>query len=224
MKLKNCMLSALVFSLVLAGEAVAQTTRGGMVDSSLVARRTTVAVRYPEKEKTEVAMIGTPLAPRISGEAEVKRTEGRTRVKVELKNVEHPQTLGAFYTTYVLWAIAPEGQADNLGEFPITRGHGKSIEVTTPYSTFGLIVTAEPYGLVKLPSPAVVAENALKEKTKGTVEMSRIEYRGDAGSFYVVDDTQTAAGQAALTPDFTTPLYVLSARRAAEVARRAGAE
>lgn len=229
MKITQSLYSGVVLSLLsaglLAGGVAAQASRSAMPsDSGFIAKRATVAVRYPDNEGTEVAMNGTALAPHIHGEAEVKRKEGRTRVKVELKNVEHPQTLGAYYTTYVLWAIAPEGQADNLGEFPVTRARKKSIEVTTPYQTFGLIVTAEPYGLVKMPSPAVVAENLLKEKTKGAVEASKIEYRGDAGQFYGVDDAQTAAGSVALTTDFTTPLTVLGARRAVMIARRAGAE
>ncbi|HYE75894.1 MAG TPA: OmpA family protein, partial [Blastocatellia bacterium] len=214
------LISAIVNSTIVSG----QDTRGKLSsDSSLVARRATVAVRYPDNDQTEVAMIGTAMAPRVGGEAEVKRKQGRTEIKVELRNVEHPQTLGTFYTTYVLWAIAPEGQADNLGEFPITRARERSIEVTTPYPTFGLIVTAEPYGLVKMPSPAVVAENALKDKTKGAVEVSRIEYRGDSGGFYRVDNS-TAAGRGIESPDFRTPLYVLGARRAVEIARRAQAD
>jgi outer membrane protein OmpA-like peptidoglycan-associated protein len=217
------LLTCVTFSFVLAGVAAAQAVRSGLAaDSALIAKRSTVAVRYPENDETEVEMVGTPLAPRVRGEAEVKRKEGRTRVKVELRNVEHPQSLGAFYTTYVLWAIAPEGQADNLGEFPITRAAERHIEVTTPYSTFGIIVTAEPYGLVKMPSPAVVAENILKDKTKGATDVSKIEYRGDAGRFY--GDEGTAAGRAGLAADFRTPLHVLGARRAVEIARRAGAE
>ncbi|MEO6725956.1 MAG: hypothetical protein ABIP14_11740, partial [Blastocatellia bacterium] len=49
--------------------------------------------------------------------------------------------LGGFYTTYVLWAVAPEGQAENLMELPIQNNF--KIESTTKFQTFGLIITAE---------------------------------------------------------------------------------
>src|SRR5205814_5059761 len=125
-----------------------------------------------------------------------------TRIKLQISNLEHPQSLGAYYTTYVVWAVAPEGQADNLGELPMTRAGEREIEVTTPYQTFGLIVTAEPHGLVKLPSPVIVAENILRKETKGGIETSQIEYRGDSGSLYVVSSPDTPPVNA----DFNTPL------------------
>ena len=184
--------------------------------SQMIARRATVAIKYPEREATSVDIIGTALNPRVSGKADVKRTAGRTRVKVTISNLEHPQSLGGYYTTYVLWAIAPEGQADNLAELSMTE---REIEVTTPYQTFGLIITAEPHGLVRLPGPAVVAENILRKHTKGDITASQIEYRGDSGSLYSVSEPVRPGREI----DYNTPLVVLGARRAVEIARRAGA-
>jgi hypothetical protein len=81
-----------------------------------IAKRSTLAIRYPENDGTSVDMVGTPLQPRVKGKAEVKRKEGRTRVRLDISSLDHPQALGSHFTTYVLWAIAPEGQADSLGE------------------------------------------------------------------------------------------------------------
>src|SRR5258708_39846205 len=78
--------------------------------------RYAVAVRYPQGKETSVSMVGTGLAPSVIGKAEIKRTEGRTRVKLKMEALTTPQSLGPMYTTYILWAIAPEGQADNLAE------------------------------------------------------------------------------------------------------------
>jgi outer membrane protein OmpA-like peptidoglycan-associated protein len=181
----------------------------------IIAKRATLAVKYPDNDGTSVDMIGTALQPRIRGKAEVKRKDGRTRIKLELNHLDNPQNLGAFYTSYILWAVAPEGQADNIGEL-VVKGSESNIEVTTPYQTFGLIVTAEPYSTVKLPSPTIVAENILREKTQGTITASQIEYRGDSGTFYRVVESD-------IMPDFSTPLVILGARRSVEVARRAGA-
>jgi outer membrane protein OmpA-like peptidoglycan-associated protein len=151
------------------------------------------------------------------GKVEVKRRDGRTRLKLKVHNLGHPQSVGPYYTTYILWAIAPEGQADNLVELPIRSEF--EIDVTTAFQTFGLIITAEPHSAVKLPSPVIVAENTLRKGTEGGIEASRIEYSGDSGTLYVVS-TQHAP---ALSADYNTPLLILGARRAVEIAERAGA-
>ncbi len=204
--------TTLVLALAVVGLAQTQT---GDLDSPIMVKRATVAIMYPEGEGTSIDMVGTTLSPRVTGKAEVKRTAGRTRVRLEIANLEHPQGLSGYFTTYVLWAVAPEGQADNLGELSVTGTDKREMEVTTPYQTFGLILTAEPHGLVKLPGPAIVAENILRKHTKGGIAASQIEYRGDPGSLY--------SESGAVPADYSTPLTVLGARRAVDIARRAGA-
>jgi outer membrane protein OmpA-like peptidoglycan-associated protein len=212
-------MTSLILALSLASLAPAQTMPDRAATQLTIAKRATLAIRYPESEGTSVDMVGTSLYPKARGKAEVKRKDGRTRIQLKITNLEHPQSLGAYYTTYLLWAVAPEGQADNLAELPMTRAGESEIEVTTNYQTFGLIVTAEPHAMVKLPSPVIVAENILRRETKGGIESSQIEYRGDPGTLYVVSSPDTAA----LTADYSTPLTILGARRAVEIARRAGA-
>jgi len=116
-------------------------------DGVIVTRRDAMAIRYSEGQNSSVDMSGTRLVPDLTGKAEVKCQQGRTRVKLEMKNFGNPQGLGPFYTTYVLWAISPEGHADNLGEMPFKSN--PNIEVTTSLQTFALIITAEPYSAVK---------------------------------------------------------------------------
>ncbi|HET9317720.1 MAG TPA: hypothetical protein VFQ51_19155, partial [Vicinamibacteria bacterium] len=85
--------------------------------------RSTLALTYREGSGTQVDMIGTSAPGGTLGKAEVKRGEGRTRVKLKVdEKLPHPQALGPLYTTYVLWAVAPEGRAENLAELP----HSKS--------------------------------------------------------------------------------------------------
>jgi len=200
-------LLAVVIVLFLSTLGIAQVPEAG------AGRRHTVAVRYPQGKETSISMIGTGRAPNLMGKAEIKRTEGRTRVKLKMEGLTTPQSFGSIYTTYILWAIAPEGQADNLAEVPFLKGD-VDIDVTTSLQTFSLIITAEPYGTVKLPGPAIVAENVLRKGTEGAIVSSRIEYRGDPGTFYEAE---------AMPPDYDTPLLVLGARRAVEIAKRAGA-
>lgn len=209
-----------IIGTLLAGFMMANTPSNSIAAAQLYTKRGTVAISYPENEGTSIDMVGTSLSPRVTGKADVKRSAGRTRVRLEIASLENPLTIGGYYTTYVFWAIAPEGQADNLGELPVTIGDKREIEFTTPYKTFGLIVTAEPHGLVKLPGPAVVAENILRKNTKGGITASEIEYRGDPGALYILDTGEAAPARGI---DYSTPLPILGARRAVEIARRAHA-
>ena len=75
---------------------------------------------------------------------------------------------GPEYMTYVLWGVTPEGRPVNLGEILPTGSKDRSdMTVTTNLQTFGLIVTAEPYFAVTMPSDVVVAQNMVDEKTAG---------------------------------------------------------
>ncbi len=209
--LLTCFLSGGILSQVVEVRKV--QTEGPVV----LVKRHTLAIRYKDNDDTSVNITGTALNPHVMGKAEVKRKDGRTRVKLKIQDLGHPQALGPYYTTYVLWAIAPEGQADNLAELPIRNDF--EVDVTTAFQTFGLIITAEPHSAIKLPSPVIVAENTLRKGTEGGIEASRIEYRGDPGDLYVVS-MQNAPS---LSADYSTPLLILGARRAVEIAQRAGA-
>src|SRR5512143_1506493 len=209
-----------VITLLLSAAAFSQTIEVRRIQTAepvLIAKRHTLAIRYKDNDETSVNIVGTPLDPRAIGKAEIKRKDGRTRVKLKMESLGHPQALGAYYTTYILWAIAPEGQADNLAELPIKNDF--EVEVTTAFQTFGLIVTAEPHSAVKLPSPVIVAENTLRRGTEGGIQTSRIEYTGDPGTFYAT----STQNEPAFSADYNTPLMILGARRAVEIAHRAGA-
>ena len=220
MKLKQYVIASALLSFALAGSSLAQVVevREAVPTTQVtIAKRATLAIRYKDEDGTSVNMVGTTVNPQAMGKADVKRKEGRTRIRLEMENVGNPQALGAYYTTYILWAIAPEGQADNLAELPVKNKF--EIEVTTSFQTFGLIVTAEPHSAVKLPSPVIIAENALRKGTEGAIQASRIDYSGDSGTLYVVA-TQDAP---ALNADYNTPLLILGARRSVQIAHRAGA-
>jgi outer membrane protein OmpA-like peptidoglycan-associated protein len=220
MRIRTGLFRGVLIGMMLAGSAASQTIEIRKVEPDgrvVFAKRHTLAIRYKDNDDSSVSMIGTPLNAQANGKAEVKRKEGRTRIKLKMENLGHPQALGAYYTTYILWAIAPEGQADNLAELPVKRDF--EVDVTTSFQTFGLIITAEPHSAVKLPSPVIVAENVLRKGTEGGIEASRIEYRGDAGTLYVVStDSRDFAA------DYNTPLLILGARRSVQIARRAGAD
>jgi len=186
-------------------------------NQSVAPKRNLLAVKYADHQKTRIDMVGTALGPHVKGRAEVEFRRGRSSVTLEMPSLGNPQSLGGLYTTFILWAVGPEGQANNLAELPAREGF--KINATTPFQTFGLIITAEPDSAVKLPGPEIVAENALHKDTEGTIETARIDYRGDSGTSYLEPSNAPASKR-----DAKTPLLVLGARRAVEIARRAGAQ
>jgi outer membrane protein OmpA-like peptidoglycan-associated protein len=184
----------------------------------VAAKRHVMAVTYNENNQTTVNMSSPAIAPRSIGKADVEFKQGRTNVRLEMESLANPQSLGGFYTSYVLWAVAPEGQTVSLMELPIEKKF--KIESTTNFQTFGLIITAEPHSRVGLPSSMIVAENTLRRGTEGMITTSKIEYSGDPGTFYALFLPVSPTSKA----DYSTPLAILGARRSVEIAERAGAK
>src|SRR5207249_9034730 len=76
---------------------------------------------------------------------------------------------GAEFLTYVLWVVTPDGRSGNTGEILIDKdGEGKR-GASTPAQTFSMIVTAEPYFAVRVPSEVVILENDTRKSTKGQI-------------------------------------------------------
>jgi hypothetical protein len=201
------MLSSIVF----ADRAIG--TRAAADSQAATSNRAALAFSYPEGMKTYIRMMGTFLIPHASGAAEIRRRDGRTEIKLKMANLVYPQNLGDFYTIYILWALTPDGQTTSLAEIPMRSEF--SVEAAASHQTFALIITAEPHAEVRLPSPVVLAENAQHRKTSGAAPMRRIGYRGCDGILYMAPLPKTAGA------DEQTPLFVLGARRAVEIARRA---
>jgi outer membrane protein OmpA-like peptidoglycan-associated protein len=179
-------------------------------------KRTTLAVRYVENKKTQVNLSGTSLAPRVLGKVDVEYKKNDARIRLKVENLDNPQTFGPFYTTFVVWAITPEGQAENLIELP--SGYVAEVQTQSSAQTFGVIITAEPHSAVKMPSQKVVAETTLPKNATPGVQTTQAEYRADKGYFYETSEDSS------LKADYSTPRLVLGARRSLDIARRAGAK
>ena len=186
--------------------------------------RRTIAVTYPLDETVVVKFRGTTLLPRLKGEAKVKRGGRRgTRVELAIDNLPRANELGGIYTTFVLWAIAPSGAVDNLGE--IKRGGSafiaSKLDVTTPLQTFALIVTAEPHFLMKVPSRMVVLENITPERPgKSQMETVNVQYIGNSSDYF----RDPRVPEIASTDYKDIPVSLLGARQAVNLARFAGAQ
>jgi len=209
---------------VLACAVAIILAEGSPVRAQSDARRQAIAVTYPLDQSVTVRFQGTTRLPRLSGEAKVKRTGRRgTRVELEIKNLPRAFEIGAVYTTYVLWAISPEGRADNLGEIKRSGSFivNSKVDVTTPLQTFALIVTAEPHFLVRGPSRMVVLEN-LPPRDPGNVQVAtvNVQYIGNTSDYF----NDPRVPDLANSDYVKTPTSLLGARQAINLARYGGAE
>jgi outer membrane protein OmpA-like peptidoglycan-associated protein len=187
-------------------------------------QRETVAITYPLEQSVTVKFRGTTRLPRLKGEAKVTRSGRRgTRVEMSVEGLPRAYELGGVYTTYVLWAITPEGRADNLGE--IKRGGSfivnSKVDVTTPLQTFAMIVTAEPHYQMRGPSRMVVLENLPPAKPgNADVATVNVRYIGNTSDYF----TQARVPEVADADYARTPTSLLGARQAINIARFVGAE
>jgi outer membrane protein OmpA-like peptidoglycan-associated protein len=211
-------LPALVCLFLTTGTAVAQKKQ--QIPAEDVISKSIKAIGYEVGGgASRVVFIGTSAAPQASGEAKVEAKKGGTNIEIKVHEMPQPTTLGAEFLTYVLWTVTPDGSTTNLGEIPIdNKGEGK-LNVTAQSQTFAMIVTAEPYFAVELPSEVVVLENDTTKKTKGKIYPDN--------DFKLMKRSQYAklGNPLALTPDLkNVPLDMYEARNAVDIAKSHGAE
>jgi outer membrane protein OmpA-like peptidoglycan-associated protein len=188
-----------------------------------VVARTTKAINYRHRSGwTKVDFQGTALMPRAHGDANVTSKQGYLEVDAHFKNLGSASQYGQEYLTYVLWAVTPEGRAKNLGEVVLNGSVDSKLNVTTDLQAFGLIVTAEPYFSVTIPSDVVVMENVIRPDTVGKIEEIDAKYELLPRGQYVMNVPPDMRKHA--IPDPKRPLEVIEARNAVEIARWAGAD
>ncbi len=202
-----------------AGDARAQTNQE--VPPSATVTKSVTAIGYEVGGgNTKVDLNGTELMPQATGWAkvEIKSKAGRTSIDVEVKGLKSPSTLGAEFLTYVLWVVTPEGRTGNTGEILINKNGDGKLSATTPAQTFSLLVTAEPYFAVRLPSEMVVQQSQRRKDTKGKIFPVN-EYKLLKRSQY-----EKMGNPLSLTLDPSVPLEMYEARNAVEIAKSRGAD
>ena len=183
--------------------------------------RTVQAVNYQHHGgKTKIDFAGTSVMLSANGVAEVKSQRGSIAIEAEFGDLQKPTAFGTEYLTYVLWAISPEGRAVNLGEVLVGGDHHSKVNVTTDLQAFAMIVTAEPYYAVRLPSDVVVLENVVRSDTKGTSEAVNAKYELMGRGGYI----PTGYKFDPVILDAKLPLEFMEARNAIRIAQSEGAE
>lgn len=180
------------------------------------------AINYRNRSNTRVDFNGTNLAPSAKGEAKVNSRTGQTQIDTKFEHLVEARSFGPQFLTYVLWAVTPEGRANNLGE--VIPNHDGKVEMkaSTNLQSFGLIVTAEPYFAVSRPSDMIVLENVAREDTKGSEVPIQAKFEAQDRADYAVN--VPVSQLPAVAADRKTPLQLLEARNALTMARASGAE
>ena len=194
-----------------------------------VVERSVSAVNYQYRgEPTTIDFRGTVLLPQATGDAVVESKTGRTDIDARFQHFETPARFGPEFLTYVLWAITPEGHVKNLGEVLADGSDKAHLHVTTDLQAFGLIVTAEPYSSVRLPSDVVVAESRVRPDTIGSTEPihARFELLPRGTYTYNVPDDLRAlnSGPKVSMNRYEQIVEIYQAQNAVQIAQAQGAE
>jgi outer membrane protein OmpA-like peptidoglycan-associated protein len=171
---------------------------------------------------TRIGFEGTSLLPNAKGRATVDNGKGNATIDARFEGLPPANTFGPEYLTYVLWAITPDGRPSSLGEV-LPDGNKASVRLTTNMQAFGLIVTAEPYFAVTMPSDVVVLQNVvLNDKTSGIITPINAHYSLLPRGIY----TKTTGGQVLdpITRNDKSPLELYEAINAVQIAQAAGAD
>jgi outer membrane protein OmpA-like peptidoglycan-associated protein len=217
MKCRSILAVAILITLPGARVFSRQTDQASKSVININVSGTIQTVNYWARGSTKVDFIGTPLLARSDGQAKVESRGGSLSIDASFRGLAAPSSFGPAYLVYVLWAITPEGTPNNLGQL-ILKGDKSTLQTTTKLQTFGMMVTAEPYFAVLMPSEEVVLENKVRSDTRGTVNTVNAKFdllqRGN------YEDPQLIS----LGNDPKVPLDLYQARNAVRIARLRGAE
>ena len=209
---------ALCVAAALSGSAATQLFAQGVERSEAIASSDALSqismYSYRDGPKSDLFLRGTPLASTAEGKVQVEYQNDNAQISAEVQDLPEPASLGPF-TTYVLWAVSPDGRASNQGVIGGIEGGKGKVETQHNASQFALIVTAEPHFAVTIPSTMMVLYNVGDDvkgtESKVTTLTERVDY-------------STIAGLSPMAVDDTHPLEVVQASYAVAIARAAGAE
>jgi outer membrane protein OmpA-like peptidoglycan-associated protein len=174
-------------------------------------------VLYPDNEKTAVKFTTTDRAPKAQISASVRPETGQSWIEVSWKKLEPALLFGGDVNCYVLWTVTPDGAAVSQGELPIRADRSGNSKFSVPFKSFALMVTAEPFPIVRRPSNLVVfISNPTDSKMakNGTVTFNgfRAETKHEQESIATLKYTDK------------TPVELMQARKSVEIMDRFEAE
>jgi outer membrane protein OmpA-like peptidoglycan-associated protein len=215
------LLFAVILSSLMAGAQTQSTQTWSATQTTATSvSRVMKAVRYRPGSNVKISFRSTDQTSPAFGEAKIEGKKANVTIDVKFQGLDDPTKFGLEYLTYIIWAISPEGRADNLGE--VIQEHGNAhAKVSTEMQTFGLILTAEPYFAVNQPGNTVVMESEVPDGIgAGENIEAKFELLGKG--------TYTAANEriqnAIFGIDRSTPMQLFEARNAVRIAHIAAGQ
>ncbi len=206
-----------------SAQVLTEGPNGAYIYHVKVVQRSLDAVNYLNRSgATHVGFTGTELMPSAKGDAKVNAVTGKTEISVRFEGLTSANGFGPEYLTYVLWAISADGRPQNLGELELA-GNKASLDVTTSFQTFGMIVTAEPYFAVSTPSDVIVLKNVFTDETSGVLQQVNVHYELLPRGLYA-DTAGSKSVFHPITDREHTPLALFEAYNAERIAQSVGAE
>jgi len=175
------------------------------------------AVQFPEKQTIDVQFVATTRAPRAEVGAAVEAREAQTTIEITFAHMRPAVLFAGDVTSYVVWAVTRDGKYENLGELWVREESGNA-SYSTGLKEFAMVVTAESHAMVDDPSELVVFVSQAPEKPKGS-RVTPIQFSRFAPA--PRHDLESIAG---VTSTLETPLDLVQAQKAYELAQRADAE
>ena len=167
---------------------------------------------YQAGPQSDLLFRGTPIAGTAQGKGSVEFENGNAQISVKVKDLPVPTSLGP-YTTYVLWALTPDGRAASQGVIAGAEGGKGDLKTQYGASQFALIITAEPHFAVTAPSNMIVLYN-VADKVKG--QESKVTTLTERSEYSKLTPIKVDAK--------TNPAELVEARYAVAIAAAAGAD
>ena len=198
-----------VLSLCVAADALAQRQAPAIASSDVLSQIS--MFNYEEGPRSALFLRSTPIAGNAGGTVEVEYENGNARISAAAYDLPAAATLGP-YTTYIVWALTPDGRAANLGVLGDEDGGSGELEGSYGSSQFALIVTAEPHFAVSVPSTMIMLYNVADDVRATESKVTTLVERADHSRLNPIEI------------DDDNPVELVQARYSVEIARAEGAE
>jgi outer membrane protein OmpA-like peptidoglycan-associated protein len=161
--------------------------------------------------KTSRAPLGAAMKATIGYDS------GQASIKLGYQKMEPAVLFAGDIAAYVLWAVAPDGAVENLGEVVADKKSASgSLQAYTGKKTFALMVTAEPFATVTRPTELVVF-------TSGQLQGMNIANTPFAFKDFTTEYKPALDSISGIQYNDPTPAAVKQAQKAMEIAARLNA-
>ena len=188
---------------------------GGVVTAAEVGL---TSVLYPENRQVKLPISGTQRAPAADISGTVRFGSGQSSITLDYKQLPPAVLFGGDIVSYTVWAVSPDGVAENLGGIANDGVDKGKMQYSTPKRDFAMIITAEPIVTVRGPGALVVFFSGTPSDKN--VALNAFTYGGLAErEEYISSDRESIAGMT-YTPEKKRSLQLIQAEKAVELLDR----